>query len=93
MLMPTTEETLELGFMLTQQQWGKGLATEVCKVLIDFTQADPKIKKLTAKANAENEASLCCLEKLGFKYQETISASEKVLGGEIQLKVFSLKFR
>ena len=93
MLMPTENKQLELGFMLVRDQWNKGLGTEVCQTLIDFVRSQSKIELITADTNVENIRSMRTLEKLGFNYVKSISVSEKVFGGQIQLKVFSLKIR
>jgi ribosomal-protein-alanine N-acetyltransferase len=90
MLLPSEENCLELGFMLIQEQWNKGFATEVGQVLINFARTYPKISKITAKTNIENVASIRTLEKLGFKYIETLSVPEKVLGGHSSIKIFDL---
>ena len=91
MLMPTASKCLELGFMIVKDHWNKGLATEVCATLIDFVRSQSMIEMITANTNIDNVASIRTLEKLGFKYKETISVPEKVFGGQIQLKVHDLK--
>lgn len=90
MLNPSAPGSLELGYMLVQKHWGKGLATEVCRALIEFAKTQESIKEIIAKTNFNNDSSIRVLEKLGFTYTETIIKAEPVLGGNIQIKTFSL---
>ncbi len=90
MLNPLAPHSLELGYMLIQEYWGKGLATEVCRALIEFSKTQDSIKEIIAKTNFDNDSSIRVLEKLGFIYNETTTKAEPVLGGNIQIKTFSL---
>lgn len=90
MLNPLAPDSLELGYMLIQEYWGKGLATEVCRSLIEFAKTQESIKEIIAKTNFDNDSSIRVLEKLGFTYNETTTKAEPVLGGNIQIKKFSL---
>jgi ribosomal-protein-alanine N-acetyltransferase len=59
----------ELGYLLTPDRWGQGLATELARALMEwhFAHTDPSLSRdLTAFAHIENAASRRVLEKLGF---------------------------
>jgi RimJ/RimL family protein N-acetyltransferase len=51
---------------------GKGLATEACKLMMEYGQKEINLKGFVAKINSDNEASIKLFrDKLGFeKYGE-----------------------
>ena len=57
---------LEIGYCLMREHWGKGLATEAAKAMVDFALNELKQTKLYVKHAAENTASGRIIEKLGF---------------------------
>lgn len=89
MLIPNDDGSLELGFMIVQSQWRKGFATEIGKVLVDYGRSR-SIAVITATTNIDNFASMSVLTKLGFHYSRNIKVPEKVLDGEVELKVYEL---
>ena len=58
-------DALELGFLLHEHYWGKGLAQEACRALIKeaFTNG---VHRIHAECDPENTASWRLLERLGF---------------------------
>ena len=64
----------ELGFMLLPVFWGLGLGSEIARILLGVAQSDPRLKRVYAIIDPNNEASRKILVNNGFK-------SEKV--GEI----------
>ena len=64
----------ELGFMLLPVFWGLGLGSEIARILLDVAKSDPRLKRVYANIDPNNEASRKILVNNGFK-------SEKV--GEI----------
>jgi ribosomal-protein-alanine N-acetyltransferase len=81
MLIPKEINQLELGYMISRQYWNKGLATEICKSLIDYSKKYPQYKNIVAKTNTDNEASIKVLEKIGFVFKEMMTCPS-------ELKVF-----
>ena len=67
-------EEAELGFMLLPVFWGLGLGSEIARILLGVAQSDPRLKRVYAIIDPNNEASRKILVNNGFK-------SEKV--GEI----------
>jgi len=61
-------KTLELGYVLAKNFWGKGLATEVAQVMVDYAVIILDTKKIFASHQKGNDASGRVLEKLGFTY-------------------------
>ncbi len=57
----------ELGFMLPQAQWGRGYATELGEVLLDYAKNVLRVGGVAARVDTDNLASHRVLLKLGMK--------------------------
>ena len=55
-----------LGYYLARPYWGRGLATEAARALIEFGFRELGLTRITAAVEVGNEASRHILEKLGF---------------------------
>jgi RimJ/RimL family protein N-acetyltransferase len=58
----------ELGFQLRAEHWGKGLATEAARAVIDHAFGPLGAGELFAGHHPQNFGSQHVLEKLGFRY-------------------------
>lgn len=68
-----------LAFMIGQEYWNKGYATEGANACIDYAFKFLKLEKLIATVEPENLQSICVLRKIGMKYAgETSYINEKV---------------
>src|SRR5262249_39131367 len=56
----------ELGYWLTADAWGQGIATEAAGALVDFGFADLGLARIYAQVLTDNTASRRVLEKLGM---------------------------
>ena len=56
----------ELGYWLGEPFWGRGIATEAGRALIDAAHKIPLVETIAARALPDNLASIKVLEKLGF---------------------------
>lgn len=63
----------EFGFILGENYWGKGYATEIGQAQIDYIQNKIKAKRVLALAHKENIGSIKTIEKLGLYLHSTIS--------------------
>lgn len=70
MLKETDKNFPELGFMLAQNKWNQGYATEVSKEIINYGLNILNYKKVFAKVDIENTASISVLNKLGMQKSE-----------------------
>ena len=61
-------EAPELGYWLGVDYWGRGLATEAVRAVIDFTFEQFDTGQLCAGARVTNPASRNVLEKCGFQW-------------------------
>ena len=57
----------EMGWLLEKKYWGKGLATEAAKAVLDFGLEKWSFKKVIAAARGENKQSLKIMENIGMK--------------------------
>lgn len=62
---PSSTEA-ELGYMLLPDYWGKGIGSEVAKMLIEKAKAENQINKITAIIDPNNIASRKILINNGF---------------------------
>ncbi len=60
-------EEPELGYELTSEVWGRGLATEASRACLRYAFAEAGLGRVIAGADAPNGASLRVIEKLGMK--------------------------
>jgi RimJ/RimL family protein N-acetyltransferase len=90
MLLKARHELPELGFMIVQRHWGKGLVTEAASSLTCFGLNELSLPKIVATTHQQNHASKRVLEKLGFKFSKTVSITDKVLNQNTSADVFEL---
>ncbi|HET8786114.1 MAG TPA: GNAT family N-acetyltransferase [Candidatus Limnocylindrales bacterium] len=64
----------ELGYRLRRSAWGRGLATEGSRALIDFAFRDLGASRVWAEAMSVNAASRRVMEKAGMRQVRTFHA-------------------
>ena len=71
--MDENDSSCEIGYILGQNYWGRGMMTEALKAVLDFcfTQAD--FQKVRARYASLNPASGRVMEKAGMSYLKTIA--------------------
>lgn len=90
------EETADIGYAISVDYWGKGIATKVLKMAIPQIFNDfPLVKKLQAYTFPENKASQRVLEKAGFIYQRSTNLNDgkhfnEYVNGVDLLEVYTL---
>jgi RimJ/RimL family protein N-acetyltransferase len=57
---------VELGYWIARAQWGRGIATEACRALVDIART-LRLRSLEASHFLDNPASGRVLQKLGFE--------------------------
>lgn len=65
-------EDPELGFLIGVPWQGKGIATEVCRAVLQFGRKELEFARVIAFAEPENAASNHILKKLGFREREKV---------------------
>jgi RimJ/RimL family protein N-acetyltransferase len=60
-----------LGYRLVREAWGRGLATEGARAMVDQAFADAQVQVVSASTMAVNTASRRVLEKTGLRHTGT----------------------
>lgn len=67
-----SRKTIEIGYFVGEKYWGKGIATESVKLLLDFIKTRLDAIRIEAHVFAQNKSSMRVLLKNGF-YLEAIN--------------------
>lgn len=70
-------DIVEIGYILNDKYWNKGYATELLKGFLTYLQNANTIKTVTARINAENNASIHICKSLGFELTDTKVVRDK----------------
>ncbi len=73
----------EIGYDITQAEWGKGFATEALEVVIDFGFNVINLNRIEATITPGNDASVKVLKKLNFT-QEGIVRERDLIKGKLE---------
>lgn len=65
-------KTIETGFFISENFWGKGIATKAIKAIVSYAFRDFDIVRLYAEVFADNAGSRKALEKAGLKLEATL---------------------
>jgi len=60
---------VDLGYMLSVEQWGQGYATEIALALIDAAFFDLRAERVISTVDVNNGASIRVLEKIGMRWE------------------------
>ncbi|ADY29269.1 GNAT family N-acetyltransferase [Cellulophaga lytica] len=71
------KESYEFGFILDDNFWGKGIATEIGKFWIDYAKNELNLTEILATASPENHASRRVLEKLDLQMVRQFTSKER----------------
>ena len=63
--------SVEIGYGLLEEYWGKGYATEAVKAMTEWASFRNGVKRIEAETEENNTASRRVLEKSGFVYAGT----------------------
>lgn len=66
---------LEMGYVIDPRWQRRGIAYEVCSVIMEYARESTDFPRLNALTEADNVASIALLEKLGFTYLEDADVS------------------
>lgn len=72
----------EMGYFIGEPFWGKGIATEAIKLMVEYTFSTFDIIRIEAGVFEFNKPSMRVLEKNGF-YLESIKKKAAIKNGEI----------
>ena len=60
---------VDLGYMLSAEQWGMGYATEIALALVDAAFFDLRAQRVISTVDVNNAASIRVLEKIGMRWE------------------------
>jgi ribosomal-protein-alanine N-acetyltransferase len=70
---------IEIGYVLSREYWGKGIATEVCKALTQYSFANTNMKEVVAITDLHNSGSQNVLQKAGFERLDNLIRNKEEL--------------
>lgn len=73
---------VEIGYFIGEEFWGKGIATEATRLLVEYIEQEFSIVRIYAEVFETNKASMRVLQKNGF-YLEGIRRKAVIKNGEI----------
>jgi ribosomal-protein-alanine N-acetyltransferase len=65
-------EEIEIFYGLSEDQWGKGIATEAAKTVLRYGFETLKLDQIVAVTDPRNAASVKVIEKLGMTYRKKV---------------------
>jgi ribosomal-protein-alanine N-acetyltransferase len=80
----------ELGYDLSSSYWRSGIMSEVAAPIVAFGFQSLELRRIGAKVEPANEASIKLLTKLGFLLSGELQEYEDKQGQNIRLYLFSL---
>jgi len=63
---PPDDGVVEIGFSVIPDRRRRGYATEAAQAIVDWALHEPGIRSVIARCDADNEASIRVLERVGF---------------------------
>jgi RimJ/RimL family protein N-acetyltransferase len=82
----------EIGYWLAEPFWGRGVGTQVARVLAEYAFSLPDVTRVYAPVHAYNPASMRVLEKNGFM-REALLRKSAFKNGAVIDRVCWLKIR
>lgn len=62
----SADGSVEIGYGISPEFWGRGFATEAVKAVTEWALSEPNVNRITAETEEDNIASQRVLEKSGF---------------------------
>ena len=72
-------ETVHMAYYLARPYWGRGLATEACRALLDVAFVKLGLAELHANVQRGHAASEYILQKLGFELRDRVQLPGRIL--------------
>jgi [ribosomal protein S5]-alanine N-acetyltransferase len=83
-------KTAEIGYALSMDYWGRGIATEAAKELIRFGMNEMDLVRIQAKALVANKGSERVMEKAGMKFEGILRKFIFIKGAHYDVKMYSI---
>ena len=80
---PGVPNCRELGYVLGQEQWGKGYMTEAAKAVLRYGFQELGLGLISVRHSSYNQRSRRVIEKCGFHYEGTMRQYSRLYDGTI----------
>jgi ribosomal-protein-alanine N-acetyltransferase len=80
----------EMAFNLGQENWGKGIATEAAKAVLDYAFKELGLHRIEATCMPANLASIKVVEKIGFAHEGRMIKSHSRYDGFHDMDLFAI---
>ena len=80
----------EIGYVLSEDCWGKGYMTEAARRIISFGFEELQLERIQARCFVENEGSARVMEKVGMSFEGTMRNAMFAKGKFHDLKMFAI---
>jgi ribosomal-protein-alanine N-acetyltransferase len=74
------ESETEIYFVMSPEHWGRGLATESARALLEYALGELGLPRVVAVVDPENVASVRVVEKLGMHRERTVRGLSEAHG-------------
>lgn len=64
------EGSVELGYDLKKEYWGRGLMSEALEAILPFAKNEMQVKRIDAHIYPENQRSVSLVQKFGFLHRD-----------------------
>lgn len=82
-------KTAEIGYGLSKDYWGLGIATEAAKELIRFGMSEMDLVRVQAKCIVANKGSERVMEKAGMEFEGILRKFIYVKGAHYDVKMYA----
>jgi len=82
-------KTGEIGYWLIEPYQGKGIMTQACRALMDFSFADLQLNRLEIKCGTQNHKSKGIPERLNFTHEGVLRQAEWLYDKFIDLDLYA----
>lgn len=79
----TVEDARELGYVLAEEAWGHGYATEACEAVLRYAFDELHCVIVSVRHFPGNQKSKRVIKKLGFQYEGTLRMTNRLPDGSL----------
>ena len=80
----------EIGYVLSNKYWNKGIMTEAVKAIINYGFNEMKLNRIEALCEAENISSLRVMEKAGMQFEGFLREKVYIKNQYRSMKIYSI---
>ncbi len=80
----------DLGYWLERASWGRGIASEASRLILQFGFETLGLKRIRCAAATMNQRSIRLIERLGFQFEGIARQAELVAGDYLDHRIYAL---